>query len=196
MRTRARHALLRQIHHDLDTLTTRNADGPLIDHAVHKLLEYRARGYPTGSSQIGTIGGNDIGDPTGRLATTGQTDPYERALHDLDNALTTVARCLTKAIAITRAATAQANYRDDDTPPPTIIWCSSCMRIRDHHGRQHLSPAHVNTHDIAGIPDGPLCRWCYDFARTHYVLPPTTLLEAHRDGRRITQTMIAQARAS
>lgn len=196
MRTRARHALIRQIHHDLATLTNRGTDGPLIDHAVHRLLEYRARGYPAGSSQIGSIGGNDINDPTGRLATTGQTDPFDKALRDLDVQISTIARALSRAIAIARAATAQGTYRDQDAAPASIVWCSSCTRIRDHHGREHLSPAHVNTHDIGGVPDGPLCRWCYDFARTHYVLPPTTLLEAHRDGRRITQAMVDQARAS
>lgn len=194
MRTRQRHALLRQLREDLDTLTHRGTDGPLVDHAIQKLLEYRARGYPTGTTQIGSIGGSGTGDPTATAATQAP-DPYERAMRDLDVQLSIAARSLTRAIAIAKAATATVNVNPDTHAPPTIVWCSSCMRIRDSLNRAHLSPAHVTHHDL-DVDDGPLCRWCYDFARTHHVLPPTTLLEAHRDGRRITQTMVDQARAS
>ena len=196
MRTRARHAIIRQIHHDLDTLTNRGPDGPLLDHAVHKLLEYRARGYPTTSGQVGSIGGTGTSDPIGRIVTDQTPDQFDRALKDLDVQLSIVARSLTRTLAIARAATAAATYRDDDAAPQTIIWCSSCSRTRDSLGRTNLSPAHVNTHEMPGIDDGPLCRWCYDFARQHHVLPPITILEAHRDGRRITQQMIDTARAS
>ena len=36
---------------------------------------------------------------------------------------------------------------------------------------------------------------CYDFARQHAKLPSTQLLEAHRDGKRITTQMIDKATA-
>jgi len=193
MRTSERHSLIRRIKHDLDQLTHKGTQGTLLDEATRRLTEHRALGYPTQSSQAGTIGSTGTSDPIGRLIAAGIDDPYGKALREIDQNLKTVQRQLEAIVRLSKIATIPAAYREGDKTPSSITWCQSCQRIKDSLGRSNLQPSHVETHGLDNIDDGPLCRWCYDFARQHAKLPSTQLLEAHRDGKRITSAMIDRA---
>lgn len=43
---------------------------------------------------------------------------------------------------------------------------------------------------------GDQCRWCYDFARQHSMMPPQEILRARHDGKRITSAMVADVKRS
>ena len=58
-----------------------------------------------------------------------------------------------------------------------VRWCVSCARL------------HKTTHTFAADQ----CRWCYEFKRAEGVLPPLELLDAHHQGKRITEAMVRQA---
>ncbi len=56
----------------------------------------------------------------------------------------------------------------------TEMWCRSCLRVGERAPRDR----------------GELCRWCRSFHGAEGFLPPVELVEAHADGRRITEQMI------
>jgi hypothetical protein len=60
----------------------------------------------------------------------------------------------------------------------TEMWCRSCLRVGER------APRHR----------GELCRWCGAFEAAEGFLPPVDLVEAHADGRRITDAMIVPHR--
>ena len=60
----------------------------------------------------------------------------------------------------------------------TEMWCRSCLRVGER------APRHR----------GELCRWCESFKAAEGFLPPVELVEAHADGRRISEAMIAPHR--
>jgi hypothetical protein len=60
----------------------------------------------------------------------------------------------------------------------TEMWCRSCLRVGERAPRDR----------------GDLCRWCRTFHGVEGFLPPVDLVEAHADGRRITEAMIAPHR--
>jgi len=62
------------------------------------------------------------------------------------------------------------------------MWCRSCLRVGTREPRTDRYPKHG------------LCRWCGDFQAHQGFLPTPLLLEARRDGRTITVTMVDTAK--
>lgn len=60
----------------------------------------------------------------------------------------------------------------------TGLWCRSCLRVGSRSPRYR----------------GDLDRWCYEFQSAEGFLPPASILEARRDGRKITDQMVAPHR--
>lgn len=65
---------------------------------------------------------------------------------------------------------------------PTELWCESCLRTGMREPRSERYPTR------------PLCRWCGDFEAAQGFLPTLDLLDARRDGRRITEAMVREAK--
>jgi hypothetical protein len=65
---------------------------------------------------------------------------------------------------------------------PSEKWCRSHLRIGALRQRSDRYPT-----------DG-VCRWCGDFRGAQGFMPSPDLLEAHRDGKRITDAMLAAAK--
>jgi hypothetical protein len=61
--------------------------------------------------------------------------------------------------------------------------CWSCRRLKASDGERRWEPTHRRT-DVNGKPLD-LCRWCYDWHRSHGVLPATAELERHHRGDRV-----------
>lgn len=64
----------------------------------------------------------------------------------------------------------------------TELWCESCLRNGTREPRSNR------------YPTKGLCRWCGDFEAEQGFLPTLDLLDARRDGRRITEAMVRDAR--
>jgi hypothetical protein len=124
--------------------------------------------------------------PVGHATGSGTTQP-ENATIVHDSAV--IANAELRQLIRTTLATVRATYRIVQTwcaPPPMpktpIVldpddWCVSCLRILK------CAPRHR----------GKLCRWCYDFERAEHQRPPLELLNAHHQGRHITEQMVDDA---
>lgn len=81
-------------------------------------------------------------------------------------------------VAETSPATVREQRSAELASDQTEMWCRSCLRVGQRAGRSERYPT-----------DG-LCKWCGDFQATNGFLPTLTLIDAHHEGRKITQQMV------
>lgn len=127
-------------------------------------------------------------DPTGTAAVSG--DRAAADLADLRRLVEMHCRLMDQLHAIATRYPAQAQTRADVEAQPGEDWCRSCWRDRKYHepvGRK-----------ATGVPYyRGLCRWCGQLARDlGVVLPPLELVERKHRGERITEGMVAEAKAA
>lgn len=99
------------------------------------------------------------------------------------------------AHAVVPVNAAPAKARDD-----TDDWCASCARVTDHKGRAFMVPSRVANGSVSRTPEGtiggakgtPLCDWCYGWVLAEKAWPAPGLIEARKDGRRITSKVLTR----
>lgn len=139
--------------------------------AARRALLEAAPGWPS----AGPKGGPGYAD----------TSSTERAALEASRALSDARRLETLARLAITAADMLAELVEIWARPPrrgvaaedSDAWCRSCRRIR------------------LAVPSerAGLCWWCRHFKAAEGVLPPLELLEARRDGRRVTRAMVDRA---
>lgn len=142
--------------------------------ALNQLDEWSA-GYPSGSSGPSS----DTTDRTGTLATAHCA--YRHHVLTIDHDLHTAVTVLEDALWRARLGLAPAHDERERLPA-----CKSCARTNDHHGQALNTPAWK----------ADLCRWCYDWSRTHHAWPALQILRAHHRGETITDRMIRRYQRS
>ena len=138
-------------------------------------------GYPATTPGSGSIGGGSGGVPTSSVERLAGTLGRDRALVDarrLHQCVTGAARLLAEAHQIATAHTSTTTSEVGTTAGAEL--CASCLRV------ERCVPTFASG----------LCRWCYDYGRAEGGQPPTDLLHAHHEGRRVTATLIARSRAT
>lgn len=117
----------------------------------------------------------------------------------LDNHLREAARHLQAAAGIAAHAVvptdATSKVRDDSSD-----WCLSCARVKDHKGRAFAVPSRVANGSVSRTPPetanavagAPLCDWCYGWVLAEKAWPVKGLIEARRDGKRITSKVLTK----
>lgn len=117
----------------------------------------------------------------------------------LDNHLREAARHLQAAAGIAAHAVvptdATSKVRDDSSD-----WCMSCARVKDHKGRAFAVPSRVANGSVSRTPPetanavagSPLCDWCYGWVLAEKAWPVKGLIEARRDGKRITSKVLTK----
>ncbi len=118
-------------------------------------------------------------------------DEYQRAVRSLERQAETVLRILAVAIPVHPAEL--RNKRTGDLDPITAAdaaaagWCMSCWR----NDQQMVI---IETKKSTGLRYyRDYCRWCGSFKAEHKIEPPLEILKLHHDGRRISETDVADA---
>jgi hypothetical protein len=150
--------------------------------AYRRCATYAGRGYPADTSAQPQGRSSGHGDSTTERAAS-RRDPFEldrkQADAHLDNALRSLRWLASFTIRyIAPSADANTALRDD---------CASCARI----GK--LVDPFRTPQSVGGVPAKPLCSFCYKFVLAERNWPPTSVLEAHHEGRRITTKMVEEA---
>lgn len=175
--------------HDLDTIGHyhRNLRAALPD-ATRRCNDL-ARGHYLASPAIDSSGpaGGTHSDPTARRALT--SDGIVADQRELDRRLRQIIADLDW---LDRFAARYPATRVGDTTVPDPPTCASCARLG------HTADPHVHAPRIDGVPNQPLCRRCWEWARTAGAWPALDLLEEyHRTGRmRIRVTTSKESRHS
>ena len=166
--------------------------------AVLHLMRDHQAGQPRAQSLTPSTGGgayvdDDLERPTGHHDPTGDAavrpDHAASDQREIRRHVEAAINAIDRAIAISSGYPAHAAELEDVEPTPGEDWCSSCWK----DGR-YLSPIAVKA-DGSRRYSGGLCSWCGPFVATNGFEPPTAMLHARHRGERITETMVAAARA-
>lgn len=123
------------------------------------------------SASLGIMGSGGVSDPTGNAVAEERPDVADWALD-----------CLTEIDGFYALAKSVQNRVRRLMPPEASeegeAGCRSCRRLP-----KNWSPIHRSER----------CRWCYDFWLVEKVDPPTELLIARQEGKRITDRMVRES---
>lgn len=167
-----------------------------LSHQLHRTLatyhDWAERGYPADTIPETVSGGHPTSKAPRDVFKTKAAQGYEE-IHDAVDA-------------IDSATTALLNKVTMVTDPPVrglgLPGCRSCRRIPDHDHAACRAQSRDRKQPLT-CPGEPwwqpiyvqadqLCRWCWEFRQRWDQIPPEPILEARRDGRKITTRLIEQ----